>query len=498
MTKNIEQLFTDYVKEHHMINRGDRIVIGVSGGADSVCLLFLMNKLSRILEFSITAVHVNHMLRGEESDRDERFVKSLCHKHGIKCVTVNIDVRSLAFRQGLSKEEAGRIARYRAFEAVARKLSGKNPYKGGKACVAHHIDDNVETVLMNMMRGAGLKGICGIQPVSRWGTLTIIRPLLCLSREDIENYLRENRLDYVHDSTNSQDDFTRNKVRLNILPQMKSINPRTPEHINDTAQTAYLVWNYYQQQVREATKAIVDQRDIAPTINVQKLGFLDPAIQNGIIYNTIGQVAGTFKNITHTHVTDVLSLMDKQTGRRINLPYGIVALRSYSNIIIKKETSYSASDRQDFGSGPLISAIDSTVEIPLSGLEKGGRVYSLRDGGTIRFSIVDVNDDNRRILTENKIYTKAFDCDKIKNTLLLARPQPDDEISFKGGRKSLKKYFVDAKIPQEIRDTIPVLKDVDGVIWVLGYRIGENYKITDRTRRALLVEIREGKNERQD
>ena len=497
MINSVEDSFYSYIKEYEMVQKNDSIVVGTSGGADSVCLLFLMKKLSLETDISLTAVHVNHMIRGQEALRDEKFVKELCRQLDVKCVAVRADVPRLAKEKKIGFEEAGRKARYKAFDMALEKVAGSGPYTGRKAAVAHHRDDNVETILLNLVRGTDIKGLTGIAPVSERKKFTVIRPLLGCGKDEIKEYLMANGLSWVEDSSNAQEDYTRNKIRNSIIPLLGEVNSRASEHINDTAQMLLKLSDFYDQNISYASQSVVDMRDEAPAINVERLRYLDSALQRGIVYNTIAAVAGTKKDIGRVHVEDVLSLCDKQTGRRTELPYAIEAVRSYSNIIIRKANSGASYGRADIEGSP-IRGLDAQFSISLRSIEEEKKTFILADGSRLSFEIVPVDDLNRDLITAKNEYTKAFDCDKIKGTLILGRPQKDDKIRFSGGTKTLKKFFVDEKIPQELREDIPVLKDMEGVLWIMGYRIGEQYKIRKDTKRALIVSVDGGEDERQD
>ena len=499
MTNKLEQSVLDQIKTYGLIKKGEHVIVGVSGGADSVCLLHILNKLKEELDFNIFAVHVNHMIRGEEAERDKRFVKNLCKSMGVLCMAVNTDVNAMAAQKKISVEEAGRMARHKAFEAAAIKLYGKNDYHGAKVALAHHRDDNVETVLLNLARGAGLNGMKGILPCNKNGNLVVIRPLLAVGRTDIEKYIAENGLDYVNDSTNSSDDYARNKIRLHVVPELAKVNSRVREHISDSAAEFAQIQDYMEKQINLAMDNVVDQRDDSIAILAANLKDKDSAIQTGIMYKCIGKMAGTLKDITRVHVHDCIALADKQTGRRVELPYGLIAYRSYENIIIKRAQAAPVGEerrkRKDYDRKPVHMTMGSHINISLDEIGKRGRNFIWGDGGKLTFKVVDVTDSNRYQLTEKNVYKKAFDYDTIKGNLILGRPAPDDNIKFEGGTKSLKKYFTDEKIPWEIRNQIVVLKDLSSTLWVVGYRIGEPYKITKDTKKALVVEIAGGKNE---
>lgn len=497
MSKLFEQEIIRYIVAYDMISSGDKVIVGVSGGKDSVTLLNVLSGLSKDWGFGLYAVHVNHMLRGEASEKDKEFVKALCEKMNIPCMAVSVNVQELADDKGISVEEAGRLARYKIFDEAARKAQGDDRKQPVKIALGHHRDDNVETILLNMVRGASLNGITGMMAVRERGDFTYIRPLLCVGREDISKYADTLHLEYVDDVTNFSDEYSRNKIRLNVIPELQKVNSKAVEHIDDTADRLYELQEYIEKKIQEGMSNIVDRRDDKIALDVFRLKAEEPAIRTGVVHRCIGQMAGTLKDISHVHVRDVISLMDKQTGRQIELPYGIVASRSYSNIMLSRKSDSPGRSwyRADYDNNNLKMNLTPHVDISISEIKNGGREIVLGDGSKIVFEIIDVDDVNRPLLVQKNFYAKAFDCDTIKGNLILGRPEPDDQIKFAGGTKQLKKYFVDEKIPLEIRNQLVVLKDLNGVLWVLGYRIGEQYKITERTEHALLVTVIGGNHE---
>ncbi len=489
-----EQVVADYINEYKMIEEGDRIIAGVSGGADSVCLLYILYRLKQKIDFELVAVHVNHMLRGAEARRDKDFTKKLCNYLGTECMVANVDVKALAASGGMSVEEAGRMARYLSFEAAAKKLNAAEK-KNTKVALAHHRDDNVETLLLNLVRGSSVNGLKGIMPVTERNELVLIRPLLCIGRDDINGYLSYNELPHVEDSTNAQSDFARNKIRLNVIPELKTINAKAVEHASDAMEDFAKVQEFLDRHVDEAMERIVDVREDSVAVNIKELSDADDAVKSRVVYRSIGIMAGIQKDITHTHVKDVLALSGKQTGRRVQLPYELDAVRSYSNIIIRKRAQQEPL-RKDYDTSQITDSFVSGVIIDSGELLQHEKSFAFADGGRLEMRTVDVTEKNSSILTARNLYTKAFDYDKISGNLVLSKAQAGDEITFSGGTKTLKKYFIDEKIPKEEREEMLVLKDMESVLWVLGYRIGERYKITGQTKKALIVSIAGGGDER--
>ena len=215
-----------YVEKHHMLQEHDHVITGVSGGADSVCLLFMLKELEKEMPLELTAVHIHHGLRGDSADADEKYVKALCRRLGVECLTFHENVEQYAKDQRLTLEEAGRNIRRRIFEQVCREKNGT------KIALAHHQNDNAETLLWNLSRGCGLRGLGGISPVEG-ENISYIRPLLCVQRREIEAFLQENGIAYCTDETNLEDHYTRNRLRNHVIPYLEQeINPQTVQRID--------------------------------------------------------------------------------------------------------------------------------------------------------------------------------------------------------------------------------------------------------------------------
>ena len=504
---DIYRIFSDYIKENNIINEHDHIIIGLSGGADSMCLTVLLSRLAREMKIGLTAVHVNHQLRGLEADEDEEFVKDFCKKRDVRCVAVNASVRSYAYNNNLSIEEAGRIARYQTFYQVARKISGQDDIPSNiKAAVAHHMDDNAETILLNLARGTGMSGLSGMQPVSGRFGITVIRPLLCISRNDIEAFLKDEKIEYRTDSTNNEDGFARNKVRLNIIPQLNKINNRASEHINEAAGAIVQAQDFIEEESRKACQIMLDERSDGLYIDLDRFAPLHPAVKGQVIRDAIMQMTGSLKDIGRVHIESVLELENKQTGKKAELPYGLLASRSYGNLIIRQITKDDmiagymtdyATNKQQQGNGPAEenAAEPDAYTIDPGQLPAETITYSLWGDMEVTCRLVHVNPVTRQYLIAKNEYTKAFDCAKIKGNLVLRKPEQGDVIQFSGGRKTIRKFFVDEKIPQEERKKTIVLCDESQVMWIIGRRMSEAFKISDMTNLALQISIIEDKEE---
>ena len=449
-TKKYNMLVMEYMKKMGMADPGDGILAAVSGGADSVCLLWMLKELSEVLGFHLAVFHLNHGLRGPEADRDEQYVRDLCDRMKIPCHAVRDDVGKFAEEQGMSEEEAGRILRYRYLEEAADRFSCN------KIATAHHKDDDAETVLMNLFRGTGLKGIGGIRPVRELSSeRTVIRPLLCMSRSEIEDYLKEREITWCEDSTNKEIQYSRNKVRNVLIPWVKDeINDRAVDHVLQAASLASQADAYFTREAEKIlgnknTRILIDVLDAQPEI-----------LRSYLIRRMIAAAAGQEKDIAARHVEAVCALTGPGGGTYVDLPYGLQAVRGYEWLEIRRKGT--VSERTDFSEDLLKMRVfpwKKDLEIP-----------------------------------KNQC-TKWFDYDRIKGTLCVRTRESGDYFFYsEEKRKLLKRYFIDEKIPEERRDEIPLLADGGHVLWIIGHRISEYYKITENTCTVLEVTLRKGEN----
>lgn len=441
----------NFVRENRIIENGDSVVLGVSGGADSICMLSVLNELKEQLELTLTVVHVNHHIRGKEAERDADFVKMMCDSMEITCVRVDKDIPSMAKKTGMSEEEAGRHARYEAFNDVVESV------KANKIAVAHNLNDNSETVLFNLFRGTGIKGLTGI-PCKRE---MIIRPLLCCTRQEIESYLNERGLEFCMDSTNKTTEYSRNKIRLELLPYIKeNINNKAEYNIVNAAENLGEIYDFINMETEKAYNKYV-----SGNVFLQDGFNIHPALQNHIIRKIIEDQAGKLKDITKNHVTSVMSLRNMNTSKSVNLPYGLVAKRTYDGIVIKKNQEIYAKK----------NVCEKIIE--------NGHIFEYD-----KLNIALEKDTFDRGNIEELVYTKWLDYDKIQGLTLRNRQEGDYiVIDEKGSQKKLKDYFINEKIPREKRDDILLLADGSHIVWIIGYRISSYYKVSESTSQIIKV-----------
>lgn len=445
------QRTASYMNENNMALPGERIVLGISGGKDSVCLFHVL----RLLGYELEAVHVHHGIR-EEADRDEAFVKALCSDHGVAFHGYRFDVPDISRKQHLSLEEAGRMVRKQAFAEVLEKT------KAAHIALAHHGNDKAETFLFHLCRGAGIRGLCSMRGVDG----SYIRPFLWAKRSDIEAFVQEQGYSYVEDATNAQTDYTRNKIRHQVVPVLNEVNTQSVSHIVGAAEKLSAVWDYMDREAEKLFRSCTISKE--GSFEIQKTEFFqgDPVLYMPVLQKSLEYFKGSLVNITEEHLKQLLRLFDLQTGRTLMLPQKIAAVRTYDGIrLFLQETGRTADPVRIHGEG----------------------TYSL---GEITVKVTLEDWDESKIFPR-KNYTKCFDYDKINENVFLRTRNRGDylEINQSHGRKSLQDYMVNEKIPKEERDQIPLLAEGSHILWVLGKRISEYYKVTENTKRVLKVQI---------
>ncbi len=463
--QSVEERVADYVNRFRMIEEGDRILAGLSGGADSVCLLLLLQWLQKRIPFSLAAVHVNHNLRGEEALRDQEASRKLCVSRQIPFFLVQARVGPMAAERKLSLEEAGRQARMEAFEEICRSRGYQ------KIALAHHRDDLAETMLHHLARGTGIGGLCSMRPVRG----NRIRPLLCLGRGEIEQWLKEHAIPWQTDSTNLDDTFTRNKIRHHVADYLvKEINPEATVHM---AQTALEL-----EELEELTEQMVAKR-LERFCRPEGNGFfLDgkaagepPILRRRMLLKLAADTAGSARDLTREHAEMMDGLWGGKTGRTVCLPRGIRVSREYGGIRIGREMEDGFRES---------SKRDAQEAVPLS------------IPGTVRLGEWEIvcriiPGDFARI--QEKKYTKWLDYDRIEQCLTIRHRQPGDRFAANpAGSKKLKDYLIDRKIPQRDRDGLWLLASGSEILWVIGDRISQRYKVRETTQRVLYIQIKGG------
>ncbi len=454
---DLSERFREFIDREKLIRPGQTIVIGLSGGADSVCLFNLLSDIYEEYEITLVPAHVHHGIRGDEADRDEEFVRRIVAEKGMECVVCTVDAPGFAKEKGLTLEEAARILRYGELERILEERNADS------IAIAHHRDDQAETVLMNLFRGTGATGLSGIRPKSG----DRIRPMLFASKKEILEYLSENNIIFVEDSTNNCPDYTRNRIRSELIPMIEELYPQAVSHIAAAAEDVE-VWREYISD--EAIKAgpsaecmAVTESDDGTVARIDRGAFLSEsrAIREEWLRSAVEKVIPARKDVTRDHYRMLADLLEKNvTGRRIDLPALCYAQRTYDGLVIGRKSALKKS---------VISAEDTSF--------------------TTELFDADIFNEEINIFSEEKDYTKYIDYDKINNGLVLRHPREGDYFVFddKGGTKKLSRFYIDSKVPKEQRPECLVIADGSHVVWALPDRLSEYYKVTGETKRILRI-----------
>ena len=478
MDKYIEKV-RQTILAYTMIPEGGHVIAGISGGVDSVVLLYMLHALAPRLSLKLMAVHVNHGLRGAAADADEAFVRDFCRHLQIPLKVYRGDVRQLAAESGRSLEEAGRDFRYRCFrETMAAEAADR-------IAVAHHRDDVCETVLMNLCRGTGIRGLAGIPPVNG----AVVRPLIELSRAEIEAFADAHQLASRQDESNGDTAYTRNRFRQDILPYLTAyVNGETARHIADTARDAALISDYLEAEAAKLCAGMVKREAGKLKLPAAAFAGLPEILQTEMILQLLGEAAGRRRDISRTHVAAVLALAAGGSGRQTDLPYGLTAVKDYDQLLIyKKEDSTGSAEQEE-----AYVSVPCSMKLHLEGADIPCRrgIYRL----DARLCGPDKN-----LQIPKKRYTKWLDYDRMSHRLALRRRRSGDYLLLSdGSRKKLQRLLIDEKVSRSDRDKLLIVAEGDRVVWIPALdRISDDLKITDQTTHILEICLEEITDERE-
>lgn len=470
------QKIKQYIETYHLIEDSDRLLVGVSGGADSVCLLSVLQKLYGEKN-QIFVLHIHHGVR-EDADLDAAYVNNLCEKMQIPFYQENVDMEAYAKNMKISSEEAGRELRYQYFEEYAKRL------ECNKICVAHQVEDQAETVLFRLFRGTGIKGLCGMSPMRNH----IIRPLLGITRAEIENYLKEEHIFYCEDSTNKEDIYTRNKIRHHIIPYAEEyINGNSCKHICETAQRLQLLWDYMKDKIDESYRECVISESLPEKIelNAELILSMHRAMRQEILLLCLEKLTYHKKDIGAEHIEQIEKLLLSQGTKQCHLPYQIIVEKSYETVTFSKEKDHE------------IVRNHISIEVKKEDLCENDKKAVYVNGNTYFFRVI-LRDEQwiQDIIKQEKKYTKWLDYDKIQASVHIRTRSTGDYFicNRQGQKKLIKDYMINEKIPKNERDTLYMIAEGNHVIWIPGYRISEEYKVDQNTKRILEIQLQEEKN----
>jgi tRNA(Ile)-lysidine synthase len=447
------QRFKDFIKKENLFSSKDKLLLAVSGGVDSVVLC----ELCKQADYNFTIAHCNFQLRGEESERDERFAKNLGEKYNVEVKVKKFETEKYAEENKLSIQEAARDLRYEWFEeeVSSRELvvGSQNSHAPTHILTAHHADDNAETVLMNFNRGTGLHGLTGI-PVS-YGNIK--RPLLCFTKEEIIQFAKDNKLEFVEDSSNESSKYTRNLFRNEIIPAISKVYPQVKDNLADNIERFKEIEKLYKFSVGEIKKKLVKQKGAEWHIPVKQLLGYD---NKALIYEIIADFGFNEKQID-----EVVKLASSDSGKYIDSP-------TFNYRIIKHRHWFIISPVQSAESGIIvIEEKDKTV-----GFEEG----LLQIEST----------SNQQPATSNNI--ACLDAKEISYPLILRKWKTGDYFYPLGMKKKKKvaRFLIDSKLSKSAKEKIWVIESNKKIIWVVGQRIDDRFKLTDKTKAVLKLELK--------
>ena len=448
MKKKVEQKVIKFIDTHGLIGEGDKVLIALSGGPDSVFALHFFNKFKKRFKIEIAAVHLNHKLRGKEADKDEKFCKDLCDKLNVEFVSTHVDVNKLKKVSRKSIEEIARNERYKFFEYTSTKLHAD------KIVTAHVQDDNTETVLLNLIKGAGIKGLSGI-PVVRG---KIIRPLLCLKKEEILSYMRQAEYKYRKDKSNDENKYQRNIIRNKVIPIITSeINPSFNETVFRTSNNLKFLATVVTKQAETYYNKFVEQSDFRLQIKLNLFREVETMFIDEVIKLSLEKFLGT--GATSQDIEKIKSLYKYQKGKEVKFKNKFYAVRERNNIVLRKFN--------------IVDIKEKKI--------KAGQSVQINDKW---LSIVVVK-NSRFIMSQTGC---EFISINVEHPTFTLRPWKNGDKFKPLGMKNFKKvsdFLTDLKIPASQKKEQLVLTYRNQIIWVVGFRIDDRYKITSQTKRAI-------------
>jgi len=446
------------IESHGMIAAGDLVLVAVSGGPDSAALLHVLDSLRTKFRFRLRAAHVHHGIRGTDADADARAAATLAQSLGIPFSRHRADVPNYAETHGLSLEAAAREVRYQWLESIA------NRYRANRIATGHTADDQAETILLNLLRGTGPRGLAGIHPVRG----RLVRPLISISRSHVENYCKHHRISFRVDRSNFDSTFTRNRIRHEALPALQKIQPAVATNLARLAAIMRAEDEFMAEQADNALRGVASQRPGEVGIILSLFGALAPALQRRVLRAAVARVKGDELDIGLERIDALVHLaVSGRTGATIELPGGLRAERTYGEVVIAPTPS-----------GKDVSTQEWTLSVP-------GEI-------TIRELGIELRARRSRAKTPPPNPMSALvDVSKIDIPLTVRTRRRGDRFRPLGmkGTVKLQDFFVNAKVSRSDRDRVPLVLSGDKIIWVVGYRINESVKTSGKTRRSIRLDV---------
>jgi len=476
----LELKVKDFVQRNRLVLCGQVVVVGVSGGADSVCLVNVLANWQKTLDIKLHIAHLNHQLRGDESKSDAEYVFSLASNLGIPASIGKYDVAAYRAERNCSVEEAARELRYDFLSGVATDVGAS------RIAIGHTRDDQVETILMHILRGAGTSGLRGIKPCSpvpfnhsesktKNLGLLVIRPLLGIKREETISYCQENKLEPRVDSSNLSLSFFRNRLRLELLPLLREYNPNVDDALLRLAEIAGDDASFLEQQAFQLWDKVARREGNVVYLDKRKTSALPVALQRQLIRLAVDRALGDTRDVEANHIEAIRSLLSKPVGKRISLPHGLVCRGEYEEVVLGLISPLPC---------PFPAFHDEfPVEVPGETILPGWRVTA----GI--FSVIA--SEAKKSQQKGRKFVAEFDLNLVGACIFVRKRQPGDKFQPLGMDipKKIQKFMVDAKIPITWRESIPLVCSPQQILWVVGWRIDDRVKVTENTREVLRLEF---------
>ena len=460
-----------FIKEIGLLPAGQRLVVAISGDADSVCLLHLLAGLREGLAVELYAAHLDHGLRGAESAADAEYVARLARRLAVPATIEKRDVGAYQKEHRISLEEAAREVRYRFLADSARAVGAD------RVAVGHTADDHVETILMHLVRGSGTRGLRGLQPLADWPLgggqkITVIRPLLSISRGETDAYCRQYQLAPRLDSTNLSLSTFRNRIRLELLPLLEGYNPQVAEALLRTARIAADDLSFIDEEVERHWGEIARKQAATVTLDRDAFARLHPAIKRNLLRWAIATLGGSLKDIEAQHIEAIMAALDKPVGKQIGLPGGLVFVIGYGRYILGAEP-LALCPFPEF-EGEFTLKVPGKTELP---------------GWLVEVAIIE----RQQMVGEDSDFVAYLDFDRAGDKLLVRSRRRGDRFQPLGLKqpKKLNEFMIDEKIPRAWRQRLPLVCSSEHIVWLAGGRIDERVKVTEDTKRVLRLEFRQ-------
>jgi tRNA(Ile)-lysidine synthase len=467
---SLEQRVFDFIRQHRLLPSSQKLVVAVSGGADSVCLLHILAGLKEQLKIELHIAHLNHQLRGAASDADADYVAGLARNLGIPATIEQRDVKGYRKEKRLSPEEAAREVRYQFLTEVAGATGAK------RVAAGHTQDDHIETILMHLIRGSGTRGMRGLQPATDWpskdGRLTIIRPLLEVSHQETEDYCRRHKLDPRLDASNLSLSPLRNRIRRQLLPLLRGYNPGIAQALLRTGRIAGDDIDFLDRETARLWDKIARKDGKAVILDSKKLDRLPPTLKRYLLRSGAERLLGSAKDIEMRHIEEMMALLGGPAGKKLSLPGNLSFITGYDEYIL---------------------TLDLAALSPLPRLQGETRLkipgQTRLPGWRVETSIVKPAE-----ITEKDDFTAYLDLSKSGNNLIVRARRRGDRFQPLGlpQPKKLGEFMIDARIPQTWRKDIPIVGSPEQIVWVAGWRIDERVKVTEKTEKVLRLKFKQG------